>query len=212
MPTDTTRPVNHLPSRARQVLAAAGLLAMLAPGAAWALYKVVGPDGRVTYTDRAPGDRSAKALNAGRSGTPIANLPYELRKVAERYPVVLYTGNACMPCDNARALLKGRGIPFQELTVSSNDDITAYQRKEGTDQLPLLRIGSQQLPGLSTQDWNSYLDTAGYPASSQLPGNYSWPAPTPLTSPKPAASPSAPAAADLPPPAPTDTAPKGFRF
>ncbi len=211
MPTDSTRPVNHLLSCTRHALAVAGLLVMLAPGAAWALYKVVGPDGKVTYTDRAPSDRSAKALKTVSGGTPIANLPYALRQVAERYPVVLYTGNACMPCDNARALLTGRGIPFDELTVTSNDDITAYQRKEGTDQLPLLRIGNQQLPGLSTQDWNSYLDTAGYPASSQLPANYTWPGPTPLTAPKPAASPSAAEPADTPP-ASTDTAPKGFRF
>jgi glutaredoxin len=208
MRTETTR----LGHSARRALAVAGLLAMLAPGAAWALYKVVGPDGRVTYTDRAPSDRAAKALNPRSGAAAAANLPYGLRQVAERYPVVLYTGPACTPCDSARALLKDRGIPFQELTVQTSDDIAAFRRKEGTDQLPVLRIGSQQLQGLSTQDWLSYLDTAGYPASSQLPAGYAWPAAAPMTAPKPAATPAVPAPADLPPPAAADTAPRGFRF
>ncbi len=134
--------------------------------------------------------------------------------MAERYPVTLYTGPACTPCDNARALLKGRGIPFQELTVQTNDDVGAFKRKEGTDQLPVLRIGSQQLLGLSTQDWLSYLDSAGYPASSQLPSGYTWPAPMPMTAPTPVAAPPAPVPApvEVPPPAANDTAPKGFRF
>ncbi len=217
MPTDTTRlassAVTRVATCARHVLAAAGLLGMLTPGAAWALYKVIGPDGRVTYSDRAPNDRPAKAINTRSGDAGTANLPYELAKVVERFPVTLYTGNACLPCDNARTLLKGRGVPFQELTISSNDDIKAFQRKEGTDQLPLLRIGNQQLQGLSTQDWNSYLDAAGYPASNTLPAAYMWPAPAPLVEPKPAPTPSAPTTTDevLPTPG-NDAPPRGFRF
>ena len=84
-------------------------------GPAWALYKVVGPDGRVTYTDRAPVDKPAKAIKANGASTPTDALPYDLQKVVSRFPVTLYTGNNCTPCDTARQLLKTRGVPFTAL-------------------------------------------------------------------------------------------------
>jgi arsenate reductase-like glutaredoxin family protein len=45
--------------------------------------------------------------------------------MASRYPVVLYTGKNCAPCGLAAAYLAGRGIPFTEKTVVSNEDIDA---------------------------------------------------------------------------------------
>jgi glutaredoxin len=162
----------------RLLLSTALLTLQLQP--AWALYKVVGPDGRVTYTDRAPTDRPAKALKTSAGGADTASLPYELRKAAERYPVLLYTSSTCSPCDTGRNLLKSRGVPFVELTINSGDDVRAYATKEGTDQLPLLRVGSQQVKGFSAQEWTSYLDAANYPASSQLPADYVWPPASPM--------------------------------
>ncbi len=184
---------------------------------AWALYKVVGPDGRVSYTDRPPVDGKAKALNTSQGGTETATLPYELRKSAERFPVVLYSSSTCTPCDSGRALLKSRGIPFRELTVNTGDDVKAYAAKEGTDQLPVLRVGSQQIKGFSSQEWGGYLDAAGYPASSQLPASYSWPQAAPLAGPKtiakPAADTSTPDAGAAPAaPANGGSTPPGFRF
>jgi hypothetical protein len=57
----------------RLLLTTALLSTQLQP--AWALYKVVGPDGRVTYTDRAPTDQPAKALKTSPGGTDTASLP-----------------------------------------------------------------------------------------------------------------------------------------
>jgi len=183
---------------------------------AWALYKVVGPDGSVSYSDRPPLTGKAKALRTADGGTDTAVLPYELRKAAERFPVLLYSSSTCTPCDTGRALLKSRGIPFRELTVNTGDDVKAYAAKEGTDQLPVLRVGSQQVKGFSAQEWGGYLDAAGYPASaSQLPANYSWPQPAPLAAPKPAAKPAATDPdASAAPAAPSNGGgtPPGFRF
>jgi len=63
--------------------AAAALL--MAAGPAWALYKVVGPDGKVTYTDRPPtaqANTPASTVSAahGAGGSPTAHREAETAK------------------------------------------------------------------------------------------------------------------------------------
>lgn len=199
------------------------LLALLAcqmTTPAWALYKVVGPDGRITYTDRAPSDKPVQALKANGATASTEGLPYELQRVVGRYPVTLFTGPKCAACDAARQMLKERGVPFVEKTVTTSDDARAYLKQESTDQLPSARIGQKQLLGYNQSEWVSYVDAAGYPAKSVLPLNYRQPEATPMAPIAPAsskaASSSAPAkaipGADNNNNSPAGSAPPGFRF
>lgn len=157
-----------------------GSALMLAVTPAMALYKVVGPDGKVTYTDRPPTDRPIQSLktNGGISNTD--SLPFELRQVSTKFPVTLYTSPDCDPCDQGRRMLQSRGIPFTEKSVITNADIQALQRLEGSQQVPVLRIGKQPLQGFNDADWVGYLDAAGYPKQSALPRTYRYQAATPL--------------------------------
>lgn len=212
MAPDTSR---HSSTRRRAALCAV-LWFVASP--AWALYKVVGPDGRVTYTDRAPTTQPSRALKANGGSTATDALPYELQKLISRYPVVLYTGNNCTPCDTGRQLLKARGVPFTEKTVSTSEDIRQFRSQESTDQLPTVRIGQKQLSGLQHAEWTTYLDAAGYPARSALPPGYQYPAPTPLVPPEPKPSnasgtpDAATGASAVPSPNPPGNAPAGIRF
>jgi glutaredoxin len=177
------------------------LLGLALPAAAQ--YKVVGPDGRITYTDRPPSDAAARVTTISRSGVnevpaPQDGLPVDLRQTATRYPVTLYSAADCPPCDAARQLLVQRGVPFTEKLIVSNDDAAAMERVLGARTVPSLTIGSQALRGLSESDWTAYLDAAGYPRESRLPKNWQAPAAAPMvarSSPRPA---SAPAAASVP--------------
>jgi glutaredoxin len=207
---------------ARRIAWLGGLLLALGglSSPAWALYKVVGPDGKVTYTDRAPANQAAQALKANGSVTSTDTLPYELQKVVSRYPVVLFSSQVCAPCDAGRQLLKARGVPFTEKSVSTPEDAKALQRTEGTEQLPVLRIGSKQLLGYSATDWTSYLDAAGYPAKSVLPLNHRWATATPLAPVAVKVPPasgsseaeSTPQPSHAAPTAPAGSTPPGFRF
>lgn len=208
------------PARAlTAALLAAGALAPTAP--AWALYKVVGPDGKVTYTDRPPADAQARTEAVSPSGSVVGGtvLPFAIRQVVQRFPVTLYTGNNCQPCDAGRALLMTRGVPFIERTVNTPEDVQALRRIEQTDGLPLLRVGGQQIPGFAASEWNSYLDAAGYPRQSVLPASFKQPPGTPLAprgapavaTPAPSAVPAP--AATVPPRAPAaGSGPSNFRF
>ncbi|MFO1219869.1 MAG: glutaredoxin family protein [Burkholderiaceae bacterium] len=203
--------------------AAAGLLLALP---AHALYKVVAPDGSVTYTDRPPPADLGKPQPIARDGAPApeassaaaAALPLELRQAVARFPVTLYTSTDCAPCDTGRRLLQVRGIPFVEKRVLSEDDAEAMNRLTGGRSVPTLTVGSQALRGLSDADWHAYLDVAGYPRESKLPRGYQPPAAAPLVAreaePKPQPAPPPPPKVDSASTAPVapPPAPSGIRF
>jgi len=178
--------------------------ALAVPLPAAAQYKVVSPDGSVTYTDRPSADAAAKVSTLGRSSlnevAPQSTLPADLRQTTTRFPVTLYSAAACAPCDTARQLLVQRGVPFTEKLIVSDDDAAAMERVFGARTVPSLTIGSQALRGLSQTDWTAYLDAAGYPRDSKLPKNWQAPAAAPLavrSSPRPASAPLAAASAPV---------------
>lgn len=169
-------------TRIALVIATLSLGAAL-PAAAQGVYRIVGPDGRVTFSDQPPPAANAApaARTGGAAGTAGGTaLPFELRQVASRYPVVLYSGNDCAPCNSGRNLLNARGIPYTEKTVTTAEDIEALKRLAGEASLPFLSIGAQRLRGFSDAEWTQYLNAAGYPAQSALPPGYRRAAPSPL--------------------------------
>lgn len=179
------------------------LLATLAPFAALAQFKVVQPDGTVTYTDRPPVPADAKVSTINRRGeaAPLgggAGLPYDLQRVASRYPVTLFTTEDCPPCDSGRQLLQQRGVPYTERTVSSAEDAAALERMVGGRTVPALQIGGQGLRGFEPADWTSYLNAAGYPKTSRLPRGWQPPPPAPLVARTVAPNPLAESAAPAP--------------
>ena len=192
---------------------AALLLAAWPLHAAWAVYRIVGPDGQVTFTDVPPvGGARALAPLSTPAGSPLSPA---LREAMRNAPVVVYTMAHCPACRDGVALLRRRGVPYRETTI---DDAAAAQRFEqishGVRRLPLLTVGTRQLdPGFNAAVWNDALDAAGYPAVSQLPPGWTFAPPVPLRPPQPAAA-SAPARAGSVPvrPPPNPHAPPGFQF
>lgn len=212
---------SHL-RRAWRLLLVGTLAGAAAPG--WAQYKIVAPDGRITYTDRPAVEAGASVSTLHRSGA-IADatpppLPVALRQAAERYPVTLYSAADCAPCEAGRKLLQQRGVPFSEKLIVTEDDAQAMENALGARTVPSLTIGKQALRGLSESEWVAYLDAAGYPRESALPKGWQAAPAAPLaprraaraeaaaaSRPAPAASAPAPA-----PAAPSVTPPPGIRF
>ena len=203
----------------RQRLFVVASLALAATTGALAQYKVTGPDGRVTYTDRPPVTGTARVTPLASRDSATASdtaLPLDLRQPVAKYPVTLYTvSGACDPCQVARTLLRQRGIPFTEKQVQSPEDTDALERLSGGRDAPTLGIGTQYLRGLAPDVWNSYLDAAGYPRDSRLPATYQYAAATPLVEKREAATLPAAAAASAARPTPDPTPPTaapGIKF
>jgi glutaredoxin len=200
----------------RSAPVAALLIALTLALPAAAQYKVVGPDGSITYTDRPVPPAPGGQVQAMRRATPsgAANgpaLPTELQAVASRFPVTLYTGADCAPCDSGRQLLQQRGIPYAERLVATNDDIAALQRLTGGRTVPALTVGTQGLRGFQEVDWGGTLDLAGYPRESRLPRGWQPAAATPLVARVPV-EPTATAPATPDPPAAALPPASGIRF
>jgi glutaredoxin len=205
---------------------ALGLMGLLAAAAfsgndadAQQIYRIVGADGRVTFSDKPPPDarnNAAPVASPSAAGSAqTASLPIELRDAVNRYPVTLYTAPDCVPCGAGRAMLSARGVPFTEKTVTSNEDAEALKRLAGASSVPFLTIGGQQLKGYSEVEWAQFLDAADYPKTSQLPANYRQPSATPLVAVQQPQAPAvrAPVARSVAPaPAAAAENPAGIRF
>lgn len=149
------------------------LLLIAATVSAQPVYRNIDKNGKISFSDQAPSASAPPATpRSGISSATTDGLPYELRQVVQRYPVMLYTSDECAPCASARSLLITRGVPFDERLIKTDADTAALQRLSGQTSLPVLSIGSQQLKGFSDGEWSQYLDAANYPKSSQLPAGY----------------------------------------
>ncbi len=204
----------------------ATVLALLLAPSAWAVYKVIGPDGHVTFTDIPPSRAGEQVQRIGipaptQRGQGASVIPTELAPVVRQYPVVIYTTPQCPACDDGVKFLRARGVPYTDKTITTPADVTAYKRvSHGSETLPLLTVAGVQLRvGFDPGAWSQALTTAGYPQRSILPDDYTFAAPEPLA-PAPGASRPGANKADnsdgLPAspvqPAPNPKAPPGFQF
>jgi glutaredoxin len=190
-------------------------LLVLAAAPAFAQFKVIGPDGKVTYTDRPPTSTQGRIQPIAADGgvaAAQAQLPFALREVAQRFPVTLYTASTCgEACALGRGHLTKRGVPFAERTAESAEERDAWQRLVGGSEAPVLKVGNQSLRGFTPAAWDETLDVAGYPKESQLPASYKAPAAMPLIE-KRAEAPKTPAPAPLATPSDNSSNPAGIRF
>jgi glutaredoxin len=174
----TTSSAAARPTRLARLAAVAMLLGGVTVGAL-AQYKVVGPDGKVTYTDKPPSAQDIRPSKGGDAPSSSAGMPFETRQAMAKYPVTLYSTKSCPTCDTARQSLRARGVPFNEYSVSTESDFSAFQSRVGGSTFPVIVIGGQTVRGYSSSDLSGYLDAAGYPAQARLSG-YTWPAAMPL--------------------------------
>lgn len=133
------------------------------------LYRWIDKEGKVHYGDKPAED----AINAEQKkfAAPVSagddDLPYSVRKAKQEFPVTLYSAQNCADlCDQGRALLKQRGIPFIEKNMITQDDFDTFKKNTGGDSVPSLTVGKTLLTGFDSVQWNSELDIAGYPKTA----------------------------------------------
>ena len=165
------------------------------------LYKWVDQDGKVTYADTPPPKDAKDALkkNYTDNVTPAeAELPFGVKDAIKRNPVTLYA-NACgQLCDQARALLTTRGIPFADRNPETNKAARdTLKEAAGGMPIPTLTVGARVLKGFAESEWQDALSSSGYPrfnpaaarakpaaAAPATPSSPAAPAPAPTPAPK----------------------------
>src|SRR5262252_2449004 len=131
-------------------------------------YRWVDDQGGVHYTQTPPppGARDVQRKNLEQSGAAAStDLPYATQQAAKNFPVKLYMQKPCAPCDEARALLVRRSVPFSEVNVLNQRELDEVKAISGRADLPLLLVGTLHQSGFQAELMNGLLDTAGYPSS-----------------------------------------------
>lgn len=175
-------------------------LAACAPAAADQVYKWTDEHGTVNYTPYPPpaSARDVQQKRVGGNSIQTSGVPYGLQEAVKNFPISLYTTSDCgEPCDQARAHLKKRGVPFTEKNPQLPDENENFKKLSGSGdtQVPLMIVGSlRNVKGYLASDYDAALDQAGYPKTSALPPSATLPMPTPAAP--------APAPAENSPPAP----------
>ena len=180
----------------RLTLAAALLLC--AGVASAQMYKWKDAAGVTHFSDTPPpatAQAQTKAFDGGNTGNggaaATAGLPYAVAQAVKNFPVTLYTTKGCAACDQARALLSTRGVPFTEKTVTGAADQAAFRKAGGTNELPMMLVGRGKYVAFDAGVWNGALTDASYPTERVLPSTYQNPRATtaaPVTAPQPVGS------------------------
>jgi glutaredoxin len=99
-----------------------------------------------------------------------APVPYAIARVLPDFPVMLYSSPTCKdPCEQARTLLNGRGIPFTEFQVWNEETIAKLKSVSGAGQVPVITVGREVLVGFEPGQLNGALTVAGYPEAGLVP-------------------------------------------
>lgn len=153
---------------------AAALMAALSTAAAQ-VYRWTDSAGKTHFTDTPPpaSARDVKNLRASPAELDDAGNapePYAVQLARKNHPVKLYSAPGCgAACDDARALLNARGVPFTEVSVASEAAIEDLKNASGSSSVPVLLVGTSVHKGFEPGIYQRSLDAAGYPKTGVLP-------------------------------------------
>lgn len=132
------------------------------------LYKSIGPDGRVVYSDRPPAEgRLEKTItfeNLPSSPLPASAASY-VEQLSRKGPsaaatvpisgVVLYSATWCGFCKKAKSYLAEKGITYQDFDIDTKDGLAAFAHAGGAKGVPLLIAGGQRVQGFSAAAYDA---------------------------------------------------------
>jgi glutaredoxin len=132
-------------------------------------YRWLDEKGRVNYSDTSPPPNARNVQVLKKSGDKRDVVPAEAPGKDAKPPVTLYTSNCGAPCDQAKALLDQRTIPYTIKDASDPAIATEVKKLSGAQEVPVLTIGGNVHKGFERTLWNNLLDAAGHRAPAKEP-------------------------------------------
>ncbi|MEW5787549.1 MAG: DUF4124 domain-containing protein [Pseudomonadota bacterium] len=141
------------------------ILACLAalPAAAEKLYKSVGPDGRIVYSDRPPSDaKTVKSFTV--MSLPASPVPPSAQtpspSASPGLPVgdgvTLFSADWCGYCRRAKAYLAEKGIGYREYNIDTPDGQATYRQAGGGGSVPLLLYQGRKVQGFTPDGYDRF--------------------------------------------------------
>ena len=144
------------------------LLAIPSVAGAGELFRWKDESGRVHYGDAPPNKiKNVERKNLTSSMETSDELPYVTQRAQQNFPVSLYVSDSCVDtCNQARDLLKKRGVPYSEKPINTKQELDALIAVSGKGTVPTLAVGKTYLTGFLESSWNLELNVAGYPKTA----------------------------------------------
>lgn len=148
------------------------------------LYKTVGPDGKVDYSDKPPPDgkveKTMQFNNLPSSEVPGLSLSYveQLRRFKASQAktpatpaagVVLYAASWCGYCRHARSYLAKKSIPYQEIDIDTPRGKESFAEIAGGGGIPVLFASGQRVQGYSVPAYDALFANWKQPAKPAKP-------------------------------------------
>ena len=144
-------------------------LSLISASAIAELYKWVGKDGKITYSDTPP-PADAKKVEKKRLNDRVSEgdgLAFATQDAMKKFPVFLFATDCGEPCDKGKALLAKRGVPYTAKNPEKNImDGKDLKKLVGALEVPALQVGKNGIKGYNESAWHAALDAAGYPKSA----------------------------------------------
>jgi glutaredoxin len=143
------------------------VLSVCIPASAQQIYRVVGADGRVQYTDKPPAGANAAAVKpriSSYSGEAVVtgSAPAGVKPAQARPEIRMYATDWCGYCRKARAYFARNGIRYTELDVEKSEVARLEYRSMGARGVPVILVGTQRMNGYSEERLAAMLKAAGY--------------------------------------------------
>ena len=146
----------------KKILALCALLVSI-PASADPVYRIVGPDGRVEYTNKPPAGAKATPVQTrinSYSGAPTVS--GSASAGATRPEIKMFATDWCPYCRRAQAYLAQRGIRYTHVDIEKSGSGRAEYDRLGGKGVPVILVGGQRMNGFSEERLSQMLRSAGY--------------------------------------------------
>lgn len=135
------------------------------------LYKSIGPDGKVVYSDRPPAEgRLEKTMQF--KNLPSTSLSADQLEKMRRQnagsqaaipsgQAVIYTTAWCGYCKKAKSYMSSKGISYREVDIETDHGLAAYAKAGGGKGVPLLQYRGQSVQGFSVEAYEALFGRKG---------------------------------------------------
>ena len=123
------------------------------------IYKVIGADGKVSYTDKEPPRDSGKTEKLKiqtYAGTPAVSAYNGSVK-----RVTILSAQWCGVCTRAKAYMNSRKIAFEEWDIDKSEYALTKMNQLGAKGVPVILVGKQKMVGFSAETLEGMIKNAG---------------------------------------------------
>lgn len=126
------------------------------------VYKLIGPDGKVMYTDSRANNGNSTKIETVEIDSYAG--PAEVSPVgdsAASQKVTIFTTEWCGVCRKAKAYMASHGIAFEELDIEKSRFAREKFDRLGGRAVPVILIGKERMTGFSPARFEAMLIDAG---------------------------------------------------